>query len=140
MKKGLFLTVMAAIAAVMFFFNTSTAPAFEKTEAKIVQAKIVPGGWEVVVVPGDTLSYLTSRYSSLNDNQFIAELNGISTAEVLKPGKKLFLPFAWRMVTTKNGKVIDRSKWTIDEDGIKNEARMGNILLPSLRHKVERKK
>jgi len=140
MKKTFFYAATVLMAVMVLFVNISLTLAAENRQAKIVPAKIVLGGWEVVTMPGDTFSYLVSRYSSLNDSQFIAEINGVSTAEVLKPGKRLFLPFAWRMVTTKNGKVIDRSKWTIDEDGIKNEARMGNMLLPSLRHKVERKK
>ena len=89
MKRGLLLTTIMVMMVGMFFAMYSASSA-QNVQRHVV---IVPGGWEVTVMPGDTLSYLCDRY--LGDSlpstcQATADLNGVGTEEVLKPGKKLF--------------------------------------------------
>ena len=120
--------------------SSSVSLAVDKTQ----RVKIVPGGKEVTVKPGDTLSHLCLEYyvgDSEEDCRFIADINGMSTDEVLKPGKKFFIPFVYRVVAreVKSGKKVGCTDWYADRGAVEEHARYGNMLLPTLKHKVERK-
>ena len=141
MKRRLFFGVTAVLSVTVFFFNIfSVAPAAENRP----QPKEELGGWEVIVMPGDTLSYLCDRYlgnSSSSTCQATADLNGISTEEVLKPGKKLFFPYVFSIITKekKSGKVVGQTRWYVDEGAVRAEAEIGDAIIPSMRHIVVRK-
>jgi len=123
------------------FFAMYSASSAQNVQRHVV---IVPGGWEVTVMPGDTLSYLCDRY--LGDSlpstcQATADLNGVGTEEVLKPGKKLFFPFVFSIITKekKSGKFVGQTKWYVDEEEVRAEAEIGDAIIPSMRHIVVRK-